>query len=350
MQGRHTGRFCRLFWWRIIRGGERSPLSKHRGDYPQRVLSGVLFGLAVVLFGLIAIVQIQVEPVGTTPTVHEWYPVLASGVAALLVTGSALFGLWKWPTRPQFTALGVVPGLWVGYPALMPNNGYHHPLGYLLVCFVPVVLGSIVWHDVRPLVRSAAVSGLSRRVGVIVAGMFGVFFLFSAGLVPVNPEQGVNSPTGAFVISAEFANPLVLWPAVEFYLPSIPLAGAMSIGTAILLSILVGLIGLDATLLTAVWQQDLELSSSGGLFGGLATTGATACCCCGPAVYAIASTFFGVSASPLYWAFMDPASPLGALFFVGAVLLLTGSSVRLARSLNDAGIGVRPDLPRGTAG
>lgn len=215
---------------------------------------------------------------------------------------------------------------------------------------MPVVLGSIVWHDVRPLVRSAAVSGLSRRVGVIVAGMFGVFFSFSAGLVPVNPEQGVNSPTGAFVISAEFANPLVLWPAVEFYLPSIPLAGAMSIGTAILLSILVGLIGLDATLLTAVWQQDLELSSSGGLFGGLATTGATACCCCGPAVYAIASTFFGVSASPLYWAFMDPASPLGALFFVGAVLLLTGSSVRLARSLNDAGICVRPDLPRGTAG
>lgn len=94
-----------------------------RGDYPQRVLSGVLFGLAVVLFGLIAIVQIQVEPVGTTPTVHEWYPVLASGVAALLVTGSALFGLWKWPTRPQFTALGVVLGLWVGYPALSRTTG-----------------------------------------------------------------------------------------------------------------------------------------------------------------------------------------------------------------------------------
>lgn len=313
-------------------------------DYPRRVLTGFLFGLAVALVGTIAVIQIQIEPIGTTPTLHEWYPILAGGVATLIVTGSVLLGIWKWPTRPEYTALGVALGLWVGYPALMPNNGYQHPLGYLLVIVVPLVLGYIVWHDIWPVVRSAGVDALARRVGSIVAGMFGVFFLFSAGLFTVNPEQGVNSPSEAFVTTAQFANPLVVWPAVEFYLPSIPLAGAMSIGTTILIVILVGLIGLDATLLTAVWRQDLELSSSGGVFGGLATTGATACCCCGPAVYAVASVFFGVSASPLYWAFMDPASPLGALFFVAAVSLLVWSAHRFAARLSESeACQIRPD-------
>lgn len=94
-------------------------------------------------------------------------------------------------------------------------------------------------------VRSDAVDGLSRRVGDLVAAMFGVFFLFSAGLFTVNPEQGVNGPTNAFMTTAQFVNPLVVWPAVELYLPSIPLAGAMSVGTALLIGTLVGLIGLN---------------------------------------------------------------------------------------------------------
>ena len=302
-------------------------------DHPKRTLSGVLIGLGVALLGTIAIIQIQIEPVGTTPTLHAWYPPLAVGMTGLLTTGSLLLGVWRWPTRPEYSVLGLALGIWVGYPALMPNSGYRHPLGYLLVVVVPLLVGYILWVDVWPVVRSDAVNGLSGRVGGLVAAMFGVFFLFSAGLFTVNPEQGVNGPTTAFVTTASFANPLVVWPAVEFYAPSIPLAGAMSVGTAILIGSLVGLIGLNASLMTAVWQRSLELPSSGGVLGGLATTGATACCCCGPAVYAVASVFFGVSASPLYWAFIDPASPLGALFFAAAVILLLWSATRFAAQL-----------------
>jgi hypothetical protein len=88
----------------------------------------------------------------------------------------------------------------------------------------------------------------------------------------------------------------------------------MAVGTALLIGTPVGFIGLNALLMTAVWQRSLELSSSGGILGGLATTDATACCCCGPAVY-VASVFFGVSASPLYWAFINMPPQLGALFF-----------------------------------
>jgi hypothetical protein len=307
-------------------------------DHPKRTLSGVLTGLGVALLGTIAIIQIQIEPVGTTPTPHAWYPPLAVGMTGVLVTGGLLLGVWRWPARPEYSMLGLALGIWVGYPALMPNSGYTNPLGYLLVVAVPLLVGYILWVDVWPVVRSDAVDGLSGRVGGLVAAMFGVFFLFSAGLFTVNPEQGVNGPTTAFVTTASFANPLVVWPAVEFYVPSIPLAGAMSVGTALLISTLVGLIGLNASLMTSVWQRSLELSSSGGILGGLATTGATACCCCGPAVYAVASVFFGVSASPLYWAFIDPASPLGALFFAAAVILLIWSARRFAGQLADTDV------------
>jgi len=307
-------------------------------DHPTRTLSGVLIGLGMALLGTIAIIQIQIEPVGTTPTLHSWYPPLAVGMTALITTGSLLLGIWRWPTRPEYSALGFALGIWVGYPALMPNSGYRNPLGYLLVVVVPLLTGYILWRDVWPVVRSDAIDRLSGRVGGLVAAMFGVFFLFSAGLFTVNPEQGVNGPTSAFVTTASFANPLVVWPAVEFYLPSLPLAGAMSVGTALLIGTLVGIIGVNASMMTSVWQRSLELPSSGGVLGGLATTGATACCCCGPAVYAVASVFFGVSASPLYWAFIDPASPLGALFFAAAVILLVWSATRFATRLAESDV------------
>lgn len=317
----------------VIMGGSALLGQRVWSDHPKRTLSGVLIGLGVALLGTIAIIQIQIEPVGTTPTLHAWYPPLAVGMTGILMTGSLLLGVWRWPTRPEYSALGLALGVWVGYPALLPNSGYTNPLGYLLVVVVPLLVGYILWVDVWPVIRSDAVDRLAGRVGGLVAAMFGVFFLFSAGLFTVNPEQGVNGPTTAFVTTASFANPLVVWPAVEFYAPSIPLAGAMSVGTSLLLGSLVGLIGLNASLMTSVWQRSLELSSSGGVLGGLATTGATACCCCGPAVYAVASVFFGVSASPLYWAFIDPASPLGGFFFAAAVIFLLLSCIRFTTRL-----------------
>lgn len=154
----------------------------------------------------------------------------------------------------------------------------------------------------------------------------------------MNSDQGVNGPTQTFVTTTSFVNPLVVWPAVEFYLPSIPLVGALSVGTALIIGLLTGLIGINTSLITAIWQRDIALSPSTGVVGAFATTGATACCSCGPAIYAIASVVFGVTASPLYWVFIDPASPIGALFFAGAVVFLTGITIRLATRLDTAGI------------
>lgn len=297
-------------------------------------------GLGVATLSVIGLIEIQVEPASATLLFREWYPVIAFAAGMLIVRGSILLGLWRWPHQPLYTVLGTLLGLWVGYPVLIPGIAVQHPLGYILAAGLPLLLGYVLWRDVIPAVVSTGT--LARRAGLVAGSIFTVFFLFSSGLLSVTPDQGVNGPTEAFVTVQWFANPLVLWPAVEFYAPSVPVFGAMSVGTAIALVILGGLISTNAVLATTVWQHEIPLSASNGLLGAVATSGATACCCCGPALYGLVSAVFGLAASPVYWALIDPPSPLGMLFFVGAVAFLTGSNLQLARTLDDAGLCTLP--------
>lgn len=303
---------------------------------PQRAITGVLVGAVIAMVGTIGVAQIQIEPIGTTPTAREWYPIFAGIVGSGIMTTSLLVGVIRWRTRPRYSLLGALLGLWVVYPVVMPRAGYTHPLGYLLVVAVPLAVGYIVRRDVSPALSADVLDRLSRRVGIVVAILFTVFFLFSAGLVTVTPDDGANIPERAFVTVASFADPLVVWPAVELYLPAVPLSGALSVGTALVIGLLAALIGINTGLATTVWQRDVDRSPTGGAAGAVATTGATACCCCGPAAYAIASAVLGASAGPLFWAFIDPASPVGTLFFAGAVALLTGSSVQLSNGLAES--------------
>lgn len=307
---------------------------------PRRVLTGIFAGGLITMVGTIALTQIQIEPVGTTPIGRQWYPVLSGASGILLMTGSFVLGQLRWPHRPLYAMLGFLLGLWVAYPVLIPGSSLTNPLGYVLVVAVVALVAYLVWCDVRPALDTSGTDRLSRRTGLASGILFTVFLLFSAGLFSVNPDEGVNRPTSAFVTIVSFADPLVVWPAVEFYLPSIPLIGALSIGMALVIGLLAVLIGVNTTLMTTVWQQDLDLSGSRGVVGAVATTGATACCCCGPAVYAIASAVFGLSATPLYWAFVSPSSPVGALFLVGAITLLTGSAIELSDSIYDSNNGM----------
>lgn len=296
------------------------------------MIKSVLVGTMITMVGTLGVTQIQIEPIGTTPTAHEWYPLLAGGAGVTVLAASLLGGWLRLPRRPRYTILGLLLGAWILYPVVMSNDGYTHPLGYVLVVAVPAIVGYIIWCDVSPALSTDILDQFARRVGMVVAPLFAAFFLFSAGLFTVNPEDGANALTEAFVTAASFVNPLVVWPAVEFYLPSIPLAGALSVGTALLIGLLTTLIGVNTTLLTTVWQWNIAFSGSQGVFGVVATTGATACCCCGPVVYAIARVTLGLSATPLYWAFVSPSSPVGAL------TLLTGSAIQLSGALDQAGL------------
>lgn len=309
---------------------------------PGWVVSGVLAGIVVAMIGAVGLVEIQIEPTGTTSTAHDVYPLLTGVAGGGIATASLLLGRFRWPDRPRYAALGLALGGWVLYPVLFAGPAYHHPLGYLIVASVPVLVAFVLLRDVRPAMSRLATDRLARRVAAVVAVLFAVFFQFSAGLLSVTPD-GVSHRTDGFVTVASFANPLVVWPAVEFYVPAIPLGGAVSVGTALVVGTLAGLIGINAGLLVTIWRENVALSSSNGAVGAVATIGATTCTCCGPAVYAIASAGLGVTASPLYWAFIDPLSPLGAIFLATAIVLLTGSAVRFTERLATAGICELPD-------
>lgn len=305
---------------------------------PRVTVVVVLLGAVLVVVASIGLSELQVDPVGTdaTPIPRAWYPLLAGVVGVGFLSGSLVLGLRRWSRRPRYPTLGALFGLWAAYPALVPGPyNYWNPLGYGLVFAVPLVVGYLLWRDVRPALAEA--TRFERRIGWAVGGLFAVFLLFSTGQFTFNPDSGVGLPDESFIVT-EFANPLVMWPAVELYVPSVPLFAALSVGTVVTFGLLAGLTGTNAVLATIIWRLDVPMTRSRGVLGGLTTTGATACCCCAPAVYSIAGAVVGASASPLYWVFTDPASPLGDLFFVGAAALMTGSAVQLAATLGEAGV------------
>lgn len=65
-----------------------------------------------------------------------------------------------------------------------------------------------------------------------------------------------------------------------------------------------------------------------GTAGSAAIVGTCTCGCCGPLVAKIAILVAGPSiAAPLYWVFVDSASPLSVVCIVGSFLLFTGSLI-----------------------
>jgi len=245
-----------------------------------------------------------------------------------MAIGSLVVGRLKFPRRPRYTALGVLLAAWVVYPVAMPNGGVYHPLGYALVATVVFAVGYVVWRDARAALQSLRRDRRPFAGGLLAGAMFVGFFAFSTGTLTLNPDSGVGAPTEALVLFIPVADPLVAWPAVEFVFPSVPLAGFVSVGTLLLFGLLGTLVSLNVGLLVQQWRAGAAADSSTSVLGMAASTGATACCCCAPAFYGVLSVIFGAAATPAYWAFLNPSSPVGGVFFASSVLLLLGSLVR----------------------
>lgn len=287
----------------------------------------VAAGALAAVFGGIGLVELQVVA-QTPPQLVAIYPLVSLAVGSLLAVGGFVVVLRRWPQKPQYAALCLVLAAWVVYPSLLQTQGYRHPLGYLIVLSLPVVLGYIVWTDARALLQSLRLQRTPAAAGVAAGVLMSVFFAFSAGTMSFNPDQGVGMPTHAFVIPYEVASPLVIWPAIEWYVPSIPFAGYLSVGTLLLMVVLGGLVGLNVAVVAQQLSAAEKFAGKQMLAGSLATSGATACCCCAPAFYGVLSVLFGSAATPVYWSFMIPSSPVGSTFFAVSVLLLVGSLLR----------------------
>jgi hypothetical protein len=297
-----------------------------RRDVLSLPLIGVVLtaGALSAVFGGIGLVEIQV--VGQSPPkLIAIYPVLSILLAGILSIGGFLFVRFRYPTKPQYALLCLLLAGWIAYPTVMPNQGYYNPLGYVLVLSLPFLIAYIIWTDARGVLQSLRLQTIPKVVGVGAGLLMSIFFVFSAGTMSFNPDTGINAPTKAFLIPYQVASPLVVWPAVEWYFPSIPFTGYLSVGTLVLMGILGGLIGLNVAVVVQQWSSAGSVAGKQLFSGSLAASGATACCCCAPAFYGALSVLFGTAVTPVYWSFMIPSSPVGSTFFTASVLLLLGS-------------------------
>lgn len=303
----------------------------------EHALAGIFVGVVIAALGGIIIVQlspIDEYSASNMPFPRTWYPLISLTVGLGITVASALLGQLRWPTRPRYAALGILLGLWIAYPALIQDSAeYYHPAGYVIVLAVPLTVGYIVWRDGSDVLKQVWKDTVARRFGLGIGAVMLVFFVFSTGLVSLVPDEGLMSgqdvmDVPAFIATQPFASPLVMWPAVEVWLPQIPLSAAISLGVLLMIILLGGLVTITAMLAAYQWRYTNRSGSAQNTAGAAALVGPNACGCCGPMFAQLAVVLLGPSAAaPLYWLFVDFSSPVGSFFFVASVGLLTGGFV-----------------------
>ena len=316
---------------------------RDRLAHTEHALAGIFLGVLVAALGGIMIVQlspIDEYSASSMPFPRFWYPVISLTTGFAIIVGSALLGQLRWPTRPRYSVLGILLGLWIAYPAIIRGPAeYNHPAGYMIALAVPLTAGYIIWRDGRDVFRQVWQDTVARRFGLGIGAVMLLFFVFSTGLVSLVPEEGIvnghsTMDTPAFIHTQPFASPLVTWPAVEVWLPQIPLSAAISLGVLLMIVLLGGLVAINAMLAAYQWGHANGSSSTQSTAGAAAIVGPNACGCCGPMFAQLAVVLLGPSAAaPLYWLFVDFSSPVGSFFFVASVGLLTGGFVYSANAL-----------------
>ncbi|MFC4451971.1 hypothetical protein [Halorussus aquaticus] len=309
---------------------------------PTAALYGVFVGITVTALGAVLFEGLSPDPTYTAssmPFPRSWYQPLALLSGLGIMVASFVVGWLRWPSRPRYTFLGILMGLWISYPYLIPGHASDtHPLGYAIVLGTPILVGYVVWKDAGSVIRAVMRDPVARRFGIGVGVVLALFFISVTGYLSFFPEEGFPHEVTVVVLPAIYQ--LVTWPTLEIAIPHIPFFLALSPGQVIIVGMLSGLIGLNAALIARHWRVEERAGMTEGTAGSAAIVGTCTCGCCGPLVAKIAVLAAGPSiAAPLYWVFVDSASPLSALFIVGSLLLFTGSllySIKSARSPNQS--------------
>lgn len=291
----------------------------------------VLGGLVVTLAGIVLLDVLTPDllySASSMPFPRSWYPFVGAGIGSAIALASLLLGWVRWPTRPRYTFFGVLLALWILYPGLfLEASGESHPLGYALVLGTPVFVGYILWADAGDMLTVALRDAVARRFGAAVAILTLVFFLMLSGYLSVFPEEGIPHQTNVVVLPVIYQ--LVMWPTLEISLPHIPFFLALSPGQLTVAGLLSTLVGLNATLIARSWRERADAGALGGTAGSATIIGSCTCGCCGPIIAKVAVLAAGPSiAAPVYWLFVDSASPLSTVFIVASIALFTGSIVR----------------------
>ncbi|GGM74951.1 hypothetical protein GCM10009017_26150 [Halarchaeum rubridurum] len=303
------------------------------------VLTVVFSGLVLAVIGAIALVQLS--PITSFSTTSRPFTTRTLTLVRLVLGGTVLvtsvtLARRRWPMKPRYAGLGLLFGGWFLYPILLRDfqPGFN-PIGYLLFATLVFSVGYIAWRDCRHAIRTLCTDPITRRFGAAVSVLTAVFFMFSAGILIMLPDpSGVGITwTQSFVHVLPVKDPLVYWPAVEFWFPPLPLGGYLSVGMLTLVLIISLLVGLNGAIVAYQWRCQSTVGFDGAT-GAAAIAAPNACCCCGPVLSQLAVVALGPSAAmPFYWLFIDTASPLGVLFFTGSIVLLLGNLVRFSAAL-----------------
>lgn len=307
---------------------------------PTTALSGVFVGIVVAVLGAVLFEGLSPELTYTAssmPFPRSWYQPMALMAGLAITVGSFLVGWLRWPTRPRYTFFGILMGGWVLYPYLLPGTiPETHPLGYAIVLGTPVLLGYIVWKDAGSVLQRVLSDPVARWFGAGVALVVGLFFVTVTGYLSFFLEEGIPHETNAAVLPTVYQ--LVMWPTFELVMPHVPFFVAISPGQLIIVGTLSVLVGLNAAVIARQWRLEERAGVAEGTAGSAAIVGSCTCGCCGPLVAKVAVLAVGPSvAAPLYWVFVDAASPLSALFIVGSMALFAGSLVHSVESTRGPG-------------
>ena len=297
---------------------------------PTVALYGVFAGITITALGAILFEGLSPDPTYTAssmPFPRSWYGPLGLLTGLSIMVASFIVGWLRWPSRPRYTFLGILMGLWISYPYLIPGQASDtHPLGYAIVLGTPVFIGYVIWKDAGRVLRAVLRDPVARRFGLGVGVVLALFFVSVTGYLSFFPEEG--SPHEVTVVVLPAIYQLVTWPTLEIVLPHIPFFLAVSPGQLIVVGTLSTLIGLNAALIARHWRVEEQAGMAEGTAGSAAIVGTCTCGCCGPLVAKIAVLAAGPAiAAPLYWVFVDSASPLSALFIVGSFVLFAGSLI-----------------------
>ena len=213
------------------------------------------------------------------PFSRSWYLPLALSVGFLIMVLSIVLGWLRWPTRPRYTFLGMLIGLWVVYPYLIPGHADDsHPLGYAIVLGTLILVGYVIWKDAGSVLHAVLRDLVARRFGIGVGIVVALFFVSVTGYLSFFPEEGLAHERIIAVLPAMYQ--LVLWPTLEIYLPHIPLFVAVSPGQFIVVGVLSTLIGLNAAFIARHWRVEERAGITESTAGTGEVVGSCTCGCC----------------------------------------------------------------------
>ena len=303
---------------------------------PTNALYGAFVGLAVTALGVTVFSATSPEPTyaaSSMPFPRSWYVLMALSVGSLIMVLSFIVGWLRWPTRPRYTFFGILMGLWIAYPYLIPGSASDtHPLGYAIVFGTPVFVGYIIWKDAGNVLSTVLRDPVARRFGIGVGAIVALYFISVTGYLSFVPEPGVYNRNEQFIGILHDGYQLVNWPLFFIYLPDVPLVPifllAISPGLLVVTGMLSALVGLNAAVIARQWRVEEQAGKAQSTAGPAGLVGCSTCGCCGPLVAKVAILAAGPSiAAPLYWVFVDTASPLSALFIVASIVLFVGSLI-----------------------